>query len=424
MVEKRKPIPVEKAVDLVMDRKIQGNTEIVSLEQADNRRLAEEIIATHPIPPFNKSPYDGFAFRSEDTEGASKDSPAVFEVVERIGAGSRASRSLKPGQAVRIMTGAELPQDADCVAMFEICNSFTDEGKDYMSLKRKMEPGQNVIATGSETAANEKLVEKGTIINPGVKALLATFGYATVKVVRKPVVGVFATGSELLDVDQELEPGKIRNSNAYMIASQIGRAGGEVKYYGKLEDDFQTSYQAVNKAWKEVDFLVTTGGVSVGDFDLLPDIYKKMEAKVLFNKVGMRPGSVTTAAEKDGKLLFGLSGNPSACYVGFELFVRPLLRSFLLEEKPYAKMAEAELEIDFPKPNPFTRFVRSAIDFQGGKIRVKPVGMDKSAVVTSLAFTNALMILPGSTRGYQAGDKVSVLLIDNLEGQKSFGTIK
>src|SRR5690606_31201504 len=168
---------------------------------------------------------------------------------------------------------------------------------------------------------------KGTYINPGIMALLATFGYDQVQVAKKPVIGIYATGSELLNVNEELAPGKIRNSNAYMIQAQLERAGGEAKLFGKLSDDFELCYEAIKNAIDEVDILITTGGVSVGDFDYLPSIYEKLGAEVLFNKIAMRPGSVTTVAQLNGKLLFGLSGNPSACYVGFELFVRPVFRT-------------------------------------------------------------------------------------------------
>ncbi|PJH58668.1 molybdopterin molybdenumtransferase, partial [Salmonella enterica subsp. enterica serovar Typhimurium] len=169
----------------------------------------------------------------------------------------------------------------------------------------------------------------GAYINPGIVALLATFGYKKVPVTAKPKVGIIATGSELLAIDAPLEQGKIRNSNASMVYSQILRAGANPIYFGQFSDDFENCYEQVKRALEEVDFLITTGVVSVGDFDYLPAIYEKLNAEVLFNKVAMRPGSVTTVAHKDGKLLFGLSGNPSACYVGFELFVHPAVRSFV-----------------------------------------------------------------------------------------------
>jgi molybdopterin molybdotransferase len=234
--------------------------------------------------------------------------------------------------------------------------------------------------------------------------------------VKKPRIGIFATGSELLDVSDPLVPGKIRNSNSYMISAQVIRSGATPIYFGKLVDDVDECFAAIQRALHEVDILITTGGVSVGDYDYLPVIYKRLGAEVLFNKVAMRPGSVTTVAQLNGKLLFGLSGNPSACYVGYELFVRPIVRTMLFSPKPYLRKVKATLLADFPKPNPFTRFVRSYVTVQEGRLYVSPVGMDKSNIVISLAKANALMALPGGTRGFAKGDVVDVWLLEDEEG--------
>jgi len=417
MVEKRNPIPVQDAVQQVMTFAKEGNIETVRLADCDGRVLGEDIVATHPVPPFNKSPYDGFAFRAEDTVEGSQDTPITFRVTEHVAAGEVASQPLQQGEAVRIMTGAQLPDEANCVAMFEICQTYEEQGQEFMTLKRKMEHGDNVNFKGSETVEGSKLVQKGTTINPGVKALLATFGYANVNVAKRPKVGLFTTGTELLQVEDDLVPGKIRNSNASMVTSQIIRAGGEVLFFGTLQDDFETSYEAISNALEQVDLLITTGGVSVGDYDLMPDIYQELGAEVLFNKVAMRPGSVTTVAAKDDKLLFGLSGNPSACYVGFELFTRPILRSLMGSANAYPPKIQAYLASDFPKANPFTRFVRSNLFYLEGSVYIQPSGIDKSSVVTSLASANAFMMLPGGTRGYQKGDLIDALLIEVDEGQ-------
>ncbi|UOQ92990.1 molybdopterin molybdotransferase MoeA [Halobacillus shinanisalinarum] len=416
----RTPIQVESAVQHVMQHKPAVTVEEIGLKQSHGRILAEDIQATHAIPPFPKSPYDGFAISAADTAKASREAPVTFLVTERVGAGQRASRPLRSGEAVRIMTGAEIPEGATCVAMFEICQTIERADKTYMTIKRKMENGQNIIGKGSETEEGEVLVLSGTRINPGVQALLATFGYANVRVYRKPRVGVYATGTELLDVDQPLEPGKIRNSNAYMVMAQIERSGGEPVYLGKLADDFDTCYRAVKNSLSEVDILITTGGVSVGDYDLMPDIYEKLGAEVLFNKIAMRPGSVTTVASLDKQLLFGLSGNPSACYVGFELYTHPFIQSYLGSTNPYHKVINAKLGSDFPKPNPFTRFVRGFIAYEQGNVRVYPAGMDKSAVVTSLARSNVLTVLSGGTRGYKQGDDVYAILLEDNEGAREF----
>lgn len=418
MFEFRKPIPIGDAVSKIMEHEVTGKTEFVSINESYGRFLSEDVVATADVPHFDRAPYDGFAVRAKDTASASSSNPVEFEVVDHIGAGLVSKKELGPLNAVRIMTGAQMPSGSDAVIMLELAQSFERDGKQYMTTKRAHKTGDNVSFIGEDAKKGEILVHKGTKINPGIQAVLATFGYAQVPVAVKPKIGLFATGTELLDVNDPLEPGKIRNSNSYMISAQIERTGAEVIYFGKLPDEFDTCYEAVKEAISKVDILITTGGVSVGDFDYLPAIYEKLGAEVLFNKVGMRPGSVTTVALYDHKFLFGLSGNPSACYVGFELFARPVIRTLLFSEKPHLRKEKAVLMADFPKANPFTRFVRSYMSIGNGKLNVVPSGRDKSNIVMSLASTNSLAILPGGTRGFQSGDEVEVLLLEDHEGSK------
>lgn len=418
MLEKRNPIPVGEAVRRVMEFAFEEKKEVVPLTQAHGRFLAEDIAADIDVPAFDRSPYDGFAIRSIDSQGASRENPVIFKVVGEIGAGYVFEGTVGKQEVVRIMTGAPIPKGCDAVVMLELTQEFEENGQTFMSIKRSFEAGTNISYRGEEVREGDVLIEKGEFINPGVVALLATFGVSDVPVFRKPVVGVIATGSELVEPGEAVQPGKIRNSNAYMMMAQVERAGGTAKYFGKLKDDLEVCIDAVQKTMQEVDVLITTGGVSVGDFDYLPAIYEAIGAKVLFNKVAMRPGSVTTVAVKDGKLLFGLSGNPSACYVGFELFVRPILRKAFGSKRPHLKRAQAILGADFPKPNPFTRFVRGTAFHENGTLKAIPSGFDKSSAVSSLAKANAFIVLPGGSRGYEKGMQVDVLLLDNQEGSE------
>ncbi|PGT20786.1 molybdopterin molybdotransferase MoeA [Bacillus cereus] len=418
MLEKRIPISVAEAVARVMEYAHQGETEKFSLIDSYGRILGEDVVADHDVPHFDRSPYDGFAIRAEDTKEASSSNPIQFEVIGEIGAGFVFTKEVKAFQAVRIMTGAAIPAGCNAVVMLELTEGFEENEKTYMKLKRSFASGDNISFKGEDVKRNTVLVKKGTVINPGVAALLATFGYSSVHVVKQPIIGIVTTGSELLEVHEQLKEGKIRNSNSYMIAAQIERAGGVVQYYGQFADDFETCYNTVKKAIKEVDILITTGGVSVGDYDYLPAIYERLQANVLFNKIAMRPGSVTTVAELEGKLLFGLSGNPSACYVGCELYVRPVIQTCLHMKDPHIYRAEAILQKDFPKANPFTRFVRGRVEIVDDQLQVIPVGLDKSSAISSLAEANAIIVLPGGTRGFEAGITVSVLLLESNMGSE------
>jgi len=412
MVEIRKPIQVAQAIDLVMEHAHLLGTEKIPLEQAYGRILAEPIIAKHDVPPFDRSPYDGFAIRAEDSEGASGTSRVKFNVIGEIGAGHVGERGIEKGEAYRIMTGAIIPPNADAVVMFE----QTIEESGSFTLRKPFEKGENISEQGEDAKKGQQLIEKGTIIHPGTIALLATFGYAFVKVAKRPVVGILSTGTELLAVDEELTPGKIRNSNGPMIAAQLDRMGITYHSYGMQIDDLDACTELVEKALEETDVLITTGGVSVGDYDYLPTIYERLGAKVLFNKVAMRPGSVTTVAVLGEKFLFGLSGNPSACFTGFELFTRPAILKMMGAENTYLPHMKAVLGEDILKANPFTRFIRAIWEMTEKGPIVVPAGFNKSSAVSSIARGNCIIVLPSGTRGYTTGMEVDLLLLGVEQG--------
>lgn len=411
MTLNRQPISVFDAVSKVVENVSHIDVETIKLEDSYNRYLAEDLTATHNVPLFTRSAMDGFAIRSQDSAKG-----AEFKVVEEVPAGSTSDYELKEYEAFRIMTGAELPKSADTVVMFEQANVSDDT----FTLRKTFDPYDNVAIEGEECEKGEVILHKGSQINPGTVATLATFGYSEVKVYRVPVVGVLSTGSELLEVSDELERGKIRNSNTPMIIAQLERIGVHAKRYNLEEDNLETLLEKIEKMFNEVDAVITTGGVSVGDYDLLPKVYDKFGAEVLFNKVAMRPGSVTTVARAQGKFLFGLSGNPSACYSGFELFARPAILLMQGSTRAFAPFINAKLGEDFKKANPFTRFIRAEIDFIDGTVISKPAGFNKSNAVTSIARSNGVIVLPGGTRGFEAGDEVQVMMTDVTSGVSHF----
>ncbi|MEY8600359.1 molybdopterin molybdotransferase MoeA [Staphylococcus shinii] len=408
-VEKRNPIPVREAIDRVVSQNIYTKQIEVPLEDSANYILAEDIVATYEIPRFNKSPYDGFALRSKDTEGASGNHRITFTVIDHIGAGSVSEKEVGPFEAVRIMTGAEMPKGADAVVMLE----QTVEDKQSFTIRKSFDINENVSLKGEETQIGDIVLNKGQQINPGGIAVLATYGYTHVKIFDKPSIGIIATGSELLEVGDELEPGKIRNSNGPMIVALSQKLSLDVASYQIQEDDLKSSIQVVRDAMSKHDIVITTGGVSVGDFDYLPQIYDAINAKVLFNKIAMRPGSVTTVAVADGKYLFGLSGNPSACFTGFELYVKPAVLHMMGATAIYPQIIQATLMEDLTKANPFTRFVRATATFNGKAMTVVPSGFNKSGAVVAIAHSNAMIMLPGGTRGYQKGYTVDVILTES-----------
>ncbi|WP_020007012.1 gephyrin-like molybdotransferase Glp [Salinicoccus albus] len=416
MTINRKPIPVSEAVERVVAKMKTLPSETVPYTDSWGRILARDLKATNDVPLFTKSAMDGFAIRSSDSKGASGEDRIHFSAVAEVPAGSSSDYVLKENEAFRIMTGAEVPKSADAVVMFEQAREDTDG----FTIRKAFSPEENMAVQGEECKTGEVIVPKGTSINPGTVATLATFGYSEVPVYRQPVVGIMSTGSELLDVDAPLERGKIRNSNSPMILSQLRRMNLQGRMYKLQADDLETLQQRVEEMLGEVDAVITTGGVSVGDYDHLPALYERLGAEELFNKVGMRPGSVTTVSMIGDTPLFGLSGNPSACYTSFELFARPALLRMMGHDKIFAPVISGALAEDFKKPNPFTRFIRAEVDYKDGKLYAQPAGFNKSNAVTSIARSNGIIILPRGTRGYAQGDPVKVMMTDMTSGTETF----
>ncbi len=416
MTINRTPISVSEALGRVISNITALPSETVPYTESYGRILAEDLTATNDVPLFTKSAMDGFAIRSEDSRGADGENRIAFKVMEEIPAGASSDYELGANEAFRIMTGAEVPNSADAVVMFE----QTRETEEGFTVRKAFTPDENIAMQGEECKTGEVIVPEGTYINPGTVATLATFGYSHVKVYRQPVVGIMSTGSELLDVDAPLERGKIRNSNGPMILSQLKRMNIDGRLYKLEADDLDTLVARVEQMLDEVDAVITTGGVSVGDYDHLPELYRKLGARELFNKVGMRPGSVTTVSFLGNKPLFGLSGNPSACYSGFELFARPALLKMMGHDRIYAPVVDAVLDEDFKKPNPFTRFIRAEVTYVEGGIHARPSGFNKSNAVTSIARSNGVIVLPGGTRGFEKGDGVKVMMTDMTTGTDRF----
>ncbi|KGR78607.1 molybdopterin molybdotransferase MoeA [Ureibacillus sinduriensis] len=417
MLTDRRAILIGEAIEKIMKEVGTGRVEKIPLIKAGGRYLAEDIIANQDVPAFDRSLYDGYAIMAEDTRFATKESPIELEVVGHIGAGSVFLGEIKQYQAIRIMTGAEMPKGCNAMIMLEQVTELEKEDKQFIVIDKQIQINEKVLKKGAEITKGTLLVEKGAQITPGIVGLLATFGYSEVMVGVKPTVGVLATGSELLEIDEPLEPGKIRNSNSYMLMAQIEKVGANALYLGKLEDRLDESYAAMKKALTQVDIVITTGGVSVGDFDFLPDIYERLGAKVLFNKIAMRPGSVTTVAKLGKQFLFGLSGNPSASFIGFELLVRPVLKTILGNEQPYLVFRQAILAEDFIVPNAFTQLIRTKQKVEGTNVYVSSNGLNMSSSITSLVGTDALIVLPPCDDGYKKGSIVDILLLSD-EGQK------
>ncbi|WP_246294001.1 molybdopterin molybdotransferase MoeA [Paenibacillus planticolens] len=411
----RKIISVEEAQSLLSEYAKHTDIESVPISAAFGRRLAGAIFADHPVPHFRRSGVDGYAVCSKDIEQASPENPVVLRVIERIPSGTVPQFTVDSGLAARIMTGAPVPDGADCVVMLEMTDALPLEdagmNSSQVSIKKNVSAGSNITPIAGEIRVKDLLLEQGVRIGPGEAAILATFGYSHVSVYRKPRVAIFSTGSELLNVEDALQPGRIRNSNSYMLAAQVEAAGGEAVIMQALSDNAEEVEAALQGTLAKVDLVLTSGGVSVGDYDVLVDVFGRFTGKLLFNKVAMRPGTPTSAALWENKLLLALSGNPGASFVGFELFAKPLIKAMAGSLAPYEEAVTAYLDVAYDKGSAYPRYVRGTKHVEKGCLRVKPSGIDKSSIMVSIKDADCLIQLPAGGRGFARDECVLIYLI-------------
>ncbi|MFC0332777.1 molybdopterin molybdotransferase MoeA [Paenibacillus sepulcri] len=426
----RRAVKVDEAARLVLEAVRTGGHEIVPLKRAAGRRLSEQMRASCDWPPFARSGLDGYAVRSADTAQASPQAPAALRVVYAVAAGELAPVAVEQGTAVRIMTGGAVPEGADAVVMLEQTEDAWEGGQPVVRVKRAAAPGQNIAPPGEEFRRGSLLAEAGALLRPGHLALLGTFGYANVPVFARPRVAVLATGAELLPVAAPLAPGSIRDSNSAMVAAMAEQSGAVALPLGRLADDRTTVVQALASALAQADIVVTTGGVSVGDYDIMAAVMHGLRSgepdkdpsnegsgqagdRLLFNKVAMRPGSPTSAAIVQGKLLLALSGNPGACFVGFELFVRPAILHMqgASREAALPKVMTARLAASYEKGSPHERFVRTRLYVDQGMLHADPLAFGKSSMMASIPDAEGLIRIPAGPSGPRAGTLVDVLLL-------------
>lgn len=406
----REIVSIQEAVERVLKCVTPSALEQVPLDSVMGRRLGEPLVADHPVPHFRRSGMDGYAVRAAETRGASMDMPIRLEVVGSIPCGAVMEAELQPGQAARIMTGAAVPEGADAVIMLEQTDSLDQEGKQWVMVKREMTCGSNISEVGIEVQKGELLLEAGRLLGPGEIALLAMFGVPLVTVYRVPQVAIFATGTELLRVEESLAPGKIRNSNGYMLASQVRETGAVPHLMEAIPDEVELARAEILSAMSEYDAVITTGGVSVGDYDILYELTNQWDGELLFNKVAMRPGSPTTVSFRQGKFLFALSGNPGACFVGFELFARPAMLAMQGVPEPKPVEHAAVMAVDYRKTDKFTKLLRGVRKVSGqGVMLVEPVGLDASSVTVSIRDADCLIIVPPAEEPLLSGDLVRII---------------
>ncbi|HZG88224.1 gephyrin-like molybdotransferase Glp [Paenibacillus sp.] len=409
----RSAVSVSEALRRVLEAVSPVGAERAALDACYGRRAAEDVVAREPVPHFRRSGMDGYAVRAADTAGASPAAPATLRVVGELACGEVAKFAVPPGGAARIMTGAMMPDGADAVVMLEMTEIVpAAEGGEAIRVRRAAAAGMNVSEVGSDVPEGTVIVRRGERLGGAEAALLAATGAADVAVFRKPRIAIVPTGSELLPIASPAELGKIRNSNAYMLAALTASAGGAPVPFAPVPDSAEALAEAIGEAAEACDLVLTTGGVSVGDYDIMADYLRAPEQRMLFNKVMMRPGSVTSAAVRGGKLILGLSGNPGACAAGFELLARPAIKALQGCANPEPILFEAELAEPFPKTNAYPRYVRGTYWSEGGRLKAAAEAGDKSARMLPGLGAACYVVIPPGGRGWEAGDPVAVLPLE------------
>ncbi|MET0625185.1 MAG: gephyrin-like molybdotransferase Glp [Pyrinomonadaceae bacterium] len=313
-------IPVSEALSIVVEKAGTLEAERVPLDEAAGRVLAEDVFSDTDLPPFDRAQMDGYAVRSEDL----RETPARLRVVGEAAAGSGWRGALGAGEAVRIMTGAPLPAGADSVQQVEVTRELEDGA--LVEIERATEPGQFYVTRASEIAAGVRVLEAGELINAARSAVLASFGYASVPVRRRPRVAVLATGTELVPVGEKPGEDQIRDSNSYSLAAYARLAGASVERLPFAGDDPELLRREIEAAAARADVLVLSGGVSMGRYDFTKAALHALGAEVFFERVALRPGKPTVFARlPGGALVFGLPGNPVSVSVTFNLFARTAL---------------------------------------------------------------------------------------------------
>ena len=387
--------------------------------------LAEDIISDINVPPLDNSAMDGFAVRSEDTKGASGKTPITLKVTDTVLAGGISKNEVVPGTAIRIMTGAPIPSGADSIIQFEDTDdqknkdASSNQRAEQVSIFAETRPGQNVRLAGEDVARGKTVLKKGIAIRPAEIGLMASVGRSRVKVIRRPVVAILSTGDELIEVDKPLPEGKIHDSNACSIAGLVKRYGGIPKMLGIARDNEKELVNKLKQA-QDTDMLLTTGGVSMGDYDLVKDIIAR-DGEMVFWKVRVKPGKPLAfgkikSKDKNGRVKsiphLGLPGNATSCMVSFELFVRPALLKMMGKQNLGKPSIDVIIEDTIVNDAGRRIYDRAIIEKRNGHYYARLTGPQGSGILTSMSLANGLVVIPEETKKVNKGDTVRALMLD------------
>jgi molybdopterin molybdotransferase len=401
-------LTVEQALERVLSAFHALEPEQVPILEALGRVLAKDVYAGEDIPPLANSSMDGYAVLAADTVGASPNRPARLRIVGQIAAGYVPETAVASGTTMRIMTGAPIPSGADAVIKVE----DTDTDGKYVNIYTEVAPGNYIRSAGEDVRQGELVLSKSTLIRPQEIGMLATLGHRKVLVHRRPRVAILATGDEVVEIDQPLTPGKIRNANSYSNAAQVLEHGGEPLPLGIARDDVDDLTAKIRAGLEQgVDLFLTSGGVSVGDFDLVKDVLAA-EGEIAFWRVRMKPGKPLAFGHIGGVPVLGLPGNPVSVMVSFEVFVRPAIWKMLGRTDLARPTLQATLMDEITHKDERRHYVRVRVEKHNGAYRAHLTGGQGSGILSSMVKANALAVIPEAWDHAPAGAQVEVILLD------------
>ncbi len=400
-------ISVEDALQNILDSVAPLGMEKVNILSSLGRVIGETIIAGRAIPPKDNSAMDGYAVRSEDTFGASEKSPVLLTVIEELPAGSVSTKTIGKGQAARIMTGAFVPEGADAVVPVE--NTRKEDGR--VAVFIGAQAGRDIRRASEDVRLGEEVISKGDILCPAHIGMLASLGRSFVFVHQKPLIAIVSSGDELADID-EAPSLKIVSSNSYSLAALVLECGAIPMQMGIARDrreDLIEKFRAAMRA----DLILSSGGVSVGDFDLVKDVMKQQGNKMQFWQVAMKPGQPLAFGALENVPIIGLPGNPVSSMVSFEQFARPAILKMMGHKNLFRKTIRARLVEDIEKKPGKRHFIRGIIELTADGYSARTTGEQGSGILKSMVKANGLVILPPGLTTAKAGDYVTVQLLDN-----------
>jgi len=403
-------VSFEEALRIILDSVSPLNCENISIMEASHRVLYDDIVSDIMIPPVDDSAMDGYAIIADDTQGASKNNPAKLKITGEIQAGgSIIDKQVSKGTAIRIMTGAPIPEGADSVIRFE----DTEEETGYVKIFHEMVKYENYRFAGENIRKGDNVLHKGDRLSCADVGILASLNYNTVQVYKQPTVSIISTGDELADIGEEIQIGQIRNVNAYTLYSEVKKINALPGYLGIAKDTLKDMKEIFLKALKS-DVVISTGGVSTGKYDLVKEIYSDLNIEIQFEWVNVKPGKPCAFGIKDNKLIFGLPGNPVPTLTSFIQFVRPALLRLMGATRVKKPIVNAFLEEDI-NSGKVHHLLRGYFTIKNNEFYVSTTGNQKPSVLRSMSDANCLIIIPENIIKVKAGEKVAIQLIEHNE---------